>query len=89
MVRLTHLLFFFLFPLVSVTRINENRSVKMIGDMTGLWLWHTRDIRDIKRGTREKLSSSGPGPGPRSGPGQVPGQVQKVQGLRTKDLDLG
>ena len=36
-----------------------------------------------------KLSSSGPGPGPRSGPGQVPGQVQKVQGLRTKDLDLG
>ena len=24
-----------------------------------------------------------------SGPGQVPGQVQKVQGLRTKDLDLG
>ena len=31
------------------------------------------------------LSSSGPGPGPRSGPGQV----QKVQGLRTKDLDLG
>ena len=25
----------------------------------------------------------------RSGPGQVPGQVQKVQGLRTKDLDLG
>ena len=35
------------------------------------------------------LSSSGPGPGPRSGPGQVPGQVQKVQGLRTKDLDLG
>ena len=33
------------------------------------------------------LSSSGPGP--RSGPGQVPGQVQKVQGLRTKDLDLG
>ena len=29
------------------------------------------------------LSSSGPGPG------QVPGQVQKVQGLRTKDLDLG
>ena len=38
---------------------------------------------------RFKLSSSGPGPGPRSGPGQVPGQVQKVQGLRTKDLDLG
>ena len=35
------------------------------------------------------LSSSGPGPGPRSGPGQVPGQVQKVQELRTKDLDLG
>ena len=35
------------------------------------------------------LSSSGPGPGPRSGPGQVPGQVQKVQGLRAKDLDLG
>ena len=35
------------------------------------------------------LSSSGPGPGPRSGPGQVPGQVQKVQGLRTQDLDLG
>ena len=33
------------------------------------------------------LSSSGPGP--RSGPGQVPGQVRKVQGLRTKDLDLG
>ena len=30
-----------------------------------------------------QLSSSGPGPG------QVPGQVQKVQGLRTKDLDLG
>ena len=30
---------------------------------------------------RGKLSSSGPGP--------VPGQVQKVQGLRTKDLDLG
>ena len=30
-----------------------------------------------------KLSSSGPGP--RSGPCQV----QKVQGLRTKDLDLG
>ena len=25
----------------------------------------------------------------RSGPGQVPGQVQKVQGLRAKDLDLG
>ena len=25
----------------------------------------------------------------RSGPGQVPGQVQKVQGLRTQDLDLG
>ena len=25
----------------------------------------------------------------RSGPGQVPGQVQKVQGLRTKHLDLG
>ena len=25
----------------------------------------------------------------RSGPGLVPGQVQKVQGLRTKDLDLG
>ena len=24
-----------------------------------------------------------------SGPGQVPGQVQKVQGLRTQDLDLG
>ena len=24
-----------------------------------------------------------------SGPGQVPCQVQKVQGLRTKDLDLG
>ena len=41
----------------------------------------------------EILSSSGPGPGPRSGsgqvPGQVPGQVQKVQGLRAKDLDLG
>ena len=35
-----------------------------------------------------KLSSSGPGPGPRSGPGQVPGQVQKVQGLRSKNLDL-
>ena len=35
------------------------------------------------------LSSSGPGPGTRSGPGQVPGQVRKVQGLRTKDLDLG
>ena len=35
------------------------------------------------------LSSSGPGPGPRSGPGQVPGKVQKVQGLRAKDLDLG
>ena len=35
------------------------------------------------------LSSAGPGPGPRSGPGQVPGQVQKVQGLRAKDLDLG
>ena len=39
------------------------------------------------------LSSSGPGPGPGSGPGsgpgQVPGQVQKVQGLRAKDLDLG
>ena len=35
------------------------------------------------------LSSSGPGPVPRSGPGQVPGQVQKVQGPRTKDLDLG
>ena len=35
------------------------------------------------------LSSSGPGPGPRSGPGQVPGQVQKVQGLRTQDMDLG
>ena len=35
------------------------------------------------------LSSSGPGPGPRSGPGQVPGQVQKVRGLKTKDLDLG
>ena len=33
------------------------------------------------------LSSSGPGP--RSGPGQVPGQVEKVQGLRAKDLDLG
>ena len=30
-----------------------------------------------------ELTSSGPGP--RSGPGQV----QKVQGLRTKDLDLG
>ena len=29
----------------------------------------------------EELSSSGPG--------QVTGQVQKVQGLRTKDLDLG
>ena len=26
---------------------------------------------------------------PRSGTGPVPGQVQKVQGLRTKDLDLG
>ena len=25
----------------------------------------------------------------RSGPSQVPGQVQKVKGLRTKDLDLG
>ena len=35
------------------------------------------------------LSSSGPGPGPRSGPDPVPGQVQKVQGLRTKDLNLG
>ena len=33
------------------------------------------------------LSSSGPGPGLRSGPGQFPGQVQKVQGLSTKDLD--
>ena len=40
-------------------------------------------------GANIKLSSSGPGPGPRSGPGQVPGQVQKVQGLRTKGLDLG
>ena len=40
-------------------------------------------------GANNKLSSSGPGPGPRSGPGQVPGQVHKVQGLRTKDLDLG
>ena len=35
---------------------------------------------------KQKLSSSGPGPAPRSGPGQVPGQVQ---GLRTRDLDLG
>ena len=35
------------------------------------------------------IVSSGPGPGPRSGPGQVPGQVQKVKGVRTKDLDLG
>ena len=28
-------------------------------------------------------------PGPRSGPGPVPVQVQKVQGPRSKDLDLG
>ena len=42
---------------------------------------------DIERIELKELSSSGPGP--RSGPGQVPGQVQKVQGLRTKDLDLG
>ena len=35
------------------------------------------------------LSSSGQGSGPRSGLDQVPGLVQKVQGLRTKDLDLG
>ena len=46
-------------------------------------------IRIIKIYICKILSSSGPGPGPRSGPGQVPGQVQKVQGLRTKDLDLG
>ena len=37
--------------------------------------------------TIQILSSSGPGP--RSGPGQVPDQVQKVQGLMTKALDLG
>ena len=35
------------------------------------------------------LSRSGPGPCPWSGPGQVSGWVQKVQGLRTKDLGLG
>ena len=32
---------------MSVTRINENRSVKMMGDMTERW-----DIWDIKMGTR-------------------------------------
>ena len=46
-------------------------------------------LEDRQKDVRIILSSSGPGPGPRSCPGQVPGQVQKVQGLRTKDLDLG
>ena len=47
----------------------------------------SRILVEIGNGICEfiKLSSSGPGPGPRSGPGQV----QKVQGLRTKDLDPG
>ena len=54
--------------------------------------WATKDdleSMNCKFGSFLLLSSSGPGPGPGSGPVQVPGQVQKVQGLRTKDLDLG
>ena len=68
-----------------------------------LWVWGLIKVptlvtklagtsHKVKKPTRSSfkiLSSSGPGPGPRSGPGQVPGQVQKVQGLRTKELDLG
>ena len=46
-------------------------------------LWFEEDTNHDQIRSIRKLSSSGPGPG------QVPGQVHKVQGLRTKGLDLG
>ena len=75
------------------------RCSKIVDDWWGKLLRHLLGWSAFclyhKQGSRapfsseKNRSSSGPGPGPRSGPGQVLGQVQKVQGLRTKDLDLG
>ena len=45
--------------------------------------WIVGETFSVRFKSDKELSSSDPGPG------QVPGQVQKVQGLRTKDLDLG
>ena len=65
-------------------------EIERAGAKKGVAAHFTNHDYCMKNGNKSVLlSSSGPGPGPRSGPGQVSGQVQKVQGQRTTDLDLG